>query len=135
MMPIEFKTATHTKAFNEYSPMLLGVEFRYENGDIEKIAVHACKEYEDIYYMTKYMRDEELDFINQQRIEKWKHSKTPYQPLPRLAYIGDGKFQAVRNQYERMELEKRIFANDNHNHSVSQAENTASNGMKKIGGR
>jgi len=61
---------------------------------------------EDTYFLTKYLQDEELDYINNIRKQKGKNI------LIRFAYVGNGEYKPVNNQYEKKRLECSIFGDN-----------------------
>jgi len=102
-MSVEFNTSSHTISYTNYFYILSGNNSYVYNPSIEA----------DIYYITKYLRDNELAEINKNRI------RNGIKPIPRLAYIGDGRYMACNSQKQRIEIEKEIFLNNQTNININ----------------
>ena len=107
--PLEFNSREHTPQYLQNYQLLTG--FKVMRGEVEDHVSFYAPGPEDVYFMTKFMRDDELDFINQIRAEKRFRKKDGSAALlPRLAFIGENGFKACTNQAERKAIESRIFA-------------------------
>jgi hypothetical protein len=112
-----FRTKEHSPQYNNYSNILEGITLLDSGGKPYKFLIYNPPDQLAVYSMTKYLSDEELEYINEIRKGQYYEKeidgvkvKKPCPVLPRLASIGNGKYKEVRNQHERHELETRIFS-------------------------
>jgi hypothetical protein len=101
MNTAEFQTGIRSKWYIEKHNLLIG----YPDKNMKIIAIQP-EDNASIYYWTRYLQDDELNYINNQR----KINKLSI--FQRLAYIGNGRYIPVNNQKQRIETEKRIFNNE-----------------------
>lgn len=113
-MGIEFNTGIRSSWYTSHCDILCG----FEDSHGKMVAVEPEDE-NAIYYWTRFLQDEELKHINIIRQAKG------FTFMPRLANVGNGKFAAVYSQRERMDVEKKIFADKKIN--VTTIENLAKN--------
>ena len=108
MNPIEMSTGNRTIDYTNYRAMLVGIEIKEGNRIVDTV-YYDPKTGIEIYHVTKYLQDCELQEINQSRI------RSNYKPLPRLAYIGDGKYKQCKNQAEKKSIESKLFEGEHPN--------------------
>lgn len=110
-----FNSQAHTRAFLQYRNILVWTEYKSQHEGDQYY--HSCgitrkvltqDDLANIYFMTRFMRDEELNDINLERIRGCGCGKCSLEPLPRLAYAGSGVYKAVRSQKERVFVEAQI---------------------------
>ena len=112
---IENNTSEHTPAYEQYINILSGNDKKYYFRPADDIAT---------YHITRYLRDSELQSINVMRSNK------KLSTIPRLAYIGDGKYIPCNSQKQRRDIELSKFQDSTVN--IKPAINKASNGLMEF---
>lgn len=116
------KTAVNdgsTYAFRQYRNLLVFTKYHDEN-EKGRVKYHSTMKFNkifsnddlaNIYYLTKFMKDEELAEINEARRIGCGCGKCSLPRLPRLAYIGNGEYKECVSQKQRVYFETEAHKN------------------------
>lgn len=103
MNPLTVNSSIHTNQYEKWGTLLSGQQNYNSKNEPTTVTFYTPDSAHAVYAITKYMRDDELLYINQTRQRAGKET------LPRLAYIGDFCFIPVKNQAERYAKEQEVF--------------------------
>src|SRR5208337_3345038 len=99
-----FRVKEHSPQYNNYSNILEGITLLDSGGKPYKFVIYNPSDQLAVYSMTKYLSDEELEYVNEIRNGQYYEKEVdgikvriPCSLLPRLASIGNGKYKEVRN--------------------------------------
>ena len=112
---VEIVQDNHTPAFRQYRHILIWTKYMPKTADDR--FYHSCaftakeltqEDMANLYFMTRFMRDEELADINETRARGCGCGKCALPALPRVAYAGGGLYKIVASQRERVFTEVNI---------------------------